>query len=71
MAMPIIPCAAPFQDGLEVTGLVDGVNISDVFETALDLTSDATVAADVTFSGDLGVRCKPNTDLHRTYGLTE
>ena len=45
-----------------MSGLVDSVNISDVFEAALGLASDATLAADVIFNGDLGVRCKPNTE---------
>ena len=43
------------QDDLDVAGLVDGVNVTDVLETAVDLVSDATIASDVILSGDVTV----------------
>ena len=43
------------QDNLDVAGLVDGVNVTDVLETSVDLVSNATVASDVIFSGDVTV----------------
>ncbi|KAF0304895.1 hypothetical protein FJT64_023378 [Amphibalanus amphitrite] len=48
-------------DELDVAGLVDGVNVTDVLETAVDLTSNVTVTADVTFAGDVTVWMHLNT----------
>ncbi|XP_043236373.1 uncharacterized protein LOC122388928 [Amphibalanus amphitrite] len=48
-------------DELDVAGLVDGVNVTDVLETAVDLTSNVTITADVTFAGDVTVWMHLNT----------